>query len=482
MKIIANQLTISENNEKVFIFDNGANIVFSEGDNSVGKTTLLRFMMYAFGYPIPNTRGIRFADYETILTIHNDSNVQFEITRNKDYIVVIYGEKEEGYSLPVEQAELHSLLYGISNYEVVNNLLGAFYIDQERGWTLLNRGIAIGKIRFTIESLLRGLSNKTNDELTQRLATVKREIKKYKHMLDVAAYNAEINKLGEVAFIDSPADALENELDALYSERKPLAEELNRLKGVIRKNTGFEKYIASFGLRVQSKSGEIVPVNKGTLIGYSDTADLLVAKQKIIYDRISALDRKIDALKSQQNVELVLEKVQTSVQQFDAEIAKISVDAMATQRIINALRKEQKYLEENVIKNIKRDSPLVVELHQSISTYAIRLGLDERYVSAKNDYIFTDDLKTLTGAIFHKVVFAFKVSYVKLIRQHTGVILPIILDSPSGREVSLSNINEMIGILTDDFSDHQIIIASIYDSYAFENKNIITLRERLLPF
>ena len=301
-------------------------------------------------------------------------------------------------------------------------------------------------------------------------------------MLDVAAYNAEINKLGEVAFIDSPADAIENAFDALYSERKPIEEELSRIKGVIRKNTDFEKYITSFGLRVKAQNGEEVPVNKDTLIGYSDTADLLVAKQKIIFEQLTAIDRKIDTLKTQQDDSLALVNVKSSVQQFDTEIAKISVDALSTQRIITALRKEQKFLEESVIKNVKRDSPLVGELHQMISTYATRLGLDERYVSAKNDYIFTDDLKTLTGAIFHKVVFAFKISYVKLIRQHTGVILPIILDSPSGREVSLANINEMMAILVDDFSDHQVIIASIYDSYNFASKNIIEIKGRLLPF
>jgi hypothetical protein len=347
---------------------------------------------------------------------------------------------------------------------------------------LLNRGKAIGNIRFSIESLLRGLSNKSNDELAQRLSVVKREIKKYRHMLDVAAYNAEINKLREVAFIDSPADEIENALDALYSERKPLQEELGRIKDVIRKNINFEKYITSFGLRVKAMSGEEVPVNKNTLIGYSDTADRLVAKQKIIFEQISAIDRKIDTLKAQQDKDIALVDVKTSIQQFDLEIAKISVDALATQRIITALRKELKFLEESVIKNVKRDSPLVGELHQMISAYATRLGLDEKYVSARNDYIFTDDLKTLSGAIFHKVVFVFKISYVKLIRQHTGVVLPIILDSPNGREVSAENIDEMIAILIDEFSEHQIIIASIYNHYKFSNKNIIELKDRLLPF
>jgi hypothetical protein len=56
------------------------------------------------------------------------------------------------------------------------------------------------------------------------------------------------------------------------------------------------------------------------------------------------------------------------------------------------------------------------------------------------------------------------------------------LDSPNGREVSKENINEMMTILAQDFSNHQIIIASIYNDYAFPNKNIIELQDKLLPF
>lgn len=482
LQVNTNQMTLLSDNQKVFSFEESVNIIFSS-KNSVGKTTLLRLMMYALGYPIPNTRGIRFSDYETVLTVSGASDTIFVLTRNKDYIEAAYNGSEKGFSLPVEQNELHSLLFGITNLEVIDNLLGAFYVDQEKGWTLLNRGKAIGNIHFSIESLLRGLSNRTNDELTQRLTIVKREIQKYKHMLDVAAYKAEINKLGETAFIDSPADDIENALEVLYCERKPIDDELIRIKSVIRKNSSFERFITSFRLRVKDPdSGNEVPVNKDTLVGYGDTADLLVARQKIYTDQLTAIDRKIATLKAQQNKEATLAEVTTSIQQFDSDIARINVDVIATQKIIGKLEKERRTLEERVIKSVKQDNPLIGELHQLISAYAVRLGLDEKYVSARNDYIFTNDLKSLSGAIFHKVVFAFKISYVKLIKQHTGVCLPIILDSPSGREVNIENINEMMAILAEDFTNHQIIIASIYSSYSFLNKNIIELTDRLLPF
>ena len=475
------QQTLFGDNQKTFTFTPGVNVIFSER-NSVGKTTLLRMLIYALGYQIPNTRGIRFSDYEMILTVIGAEEITFVLTRNRDYIEVSYQGTEKGYSLPTDQTELHTLIFGITNSEVIENLLGAFYVDQEKGWTLLNRGKAIGNIHFSIESLIRGLSQKSNNELTQRLAVVKRELRKYKHMLDVASYIAEINKRGETFYSDSPADEMDTALEVLYCKRKPIQEEINRIKSVIKKNNSFEKYITSFRLRVKTPEGNEIPVNKDTLVGYEDNTQLLIAKQKIVREQIAEIDQKIAHIKSKQTQDTVLSNVKSSLEQFDSEISKIDIDALTTKKIIAKLEIERKSLEEQVITSIKQNNPLIDELHALISQYATRLGLDEKYVSARNDFVFTNELKSLSGAIFHKIVFAFKISYVALIRNHTGVCLPIILDSPRGREVSEENVNEMMAILEEDYTNHQIIIASIYNRYEFPDKNVIELQDRLLPF
>ena len=57
--------------------------------------------------------------------------------------------------------------------------------------------------------------------------------------------------------------------------------------------------------------------------------------------------------------------------------------------------------------------------------------------------------------------------------------LPIILDSPKGKEVDEDNVNIMMNILKRDFSDHQIIIASIFE-YSFEKVNKIEIKEKLM--
>jgi hypothetical protein len=463
-----------------FEFTQNANIIHST-KNGVGKTTLLRLLMYSLGYSIPNTRGINFKDYETVIEVVSANSTIMTIIRNGNSIELIEENKSFYYFLPMDSNEILKKIFAISNDEVIDNLLGAFYVDQEKGWTLLNRGTVIGEIRFNLEMLIRGLSNRTNDELSSRLVVVKRELNQYKHMLNLDEYKAEINKLGKISFIELTHDEIDTELEVLYCKRKPLADEFDRIKSVIKKNSEFEKYISSFKLRVRTPNGDEIPVNKDTIVDFVDTVDLLDAKNRIIALQLASIDKNINALKSQQQKQTTLFNIQNSLQLFNTDISRINIDTIAIKKIITTLNSEKQKLEESLVKSIKRDNPIITDLHTLISSYAQELGLDEKYVRSNTDYIFTKDLKSLSGAIFHKVVFAFKISYISIIRKYTNICLPIILDSPNGREVTAGNVAGMINILARDFADHQILIASILNNYdVFQQKNIIEIKDRLL--
>ena len=94
--------------------------------------------------------------------------------------------------LPNQQNELHKLIFNTSNIDILNNLLGSFYVDQEKGWTLLNRGKVIGENRFNIESLIRGLSEIDCDDLIEKENKLKNELAKYKQMQKVSEYRDSI--------------------------------------------------------------------------------------------------------------------------------------------------------------------------------------------------------------------------------------------------------------------------------------------------
>jgi hypothetical protein len=296
-------------------------------------------------------------------------------------------------------------------------------------------------------------------------------------MFDVAQYQADINAHNENIAFDTPAEEIEKKLDVLYSERKPISDELERVKSVIRKNTSFVKFISDFKLVVQ-ENGIRINVNKDTLVDFHENVEYLVTKRRLIVNQLSDLDKKISSLKEKQEDSKTLFNVQTRIQEFDADVSKMKVDTITTNRIIKQLENKQRIIKDTINQKIKQNNPIVYELYQLISSYTTELGIHKRYVSSQPEYIFTDDLKSLSGAIFHKIIFSFKISYVKLIFNHTGIRLPIIMDSPSGREVDKINIADTMKILDRDFSEHQIIIASI-NKYNLSGMNYIELKDRL---
>ena len=462
--------------QKTVQFSETANIIYSK-KNAVGKTTFLRAIFYALGYSIPSTKGIKFDGMEFWITVVNNGK-RYKLYRHASYLSIDDGNSRVDYSLPTDWYEIYSTLTGCNNRDILDNLLGAAYMDQEKGWTLLNRGKVIGNIPFNIEALVRGLGGKEcADELLQ-LEAVKRQLKKYEYMHSVAEYQEAIHEAGEDIDYDAPDEIVDRRIEVLRVEREPISDELKQIKNILRKNKLLAEYIADMKLAVQTPTGDEIPVTQETLVGFTDNNELLIARREMLAANLEEINRKIASLEKQKGKEERLFKVQTAIEAFDSDIKKISVDAIATQRIIDQLKRERQKLQERIRSITKQDNGVVLELHNCISSYAQQLDVSETYVAPNKDYIFTNDLKSLSGTILHKIVFSFKLAYLKLIREKTGIILPIVLDSPTGREVEHSTVEKMLQIIQRDYPQHQLIVASIHD-YDLRDKKIIEFKDKL---
>ena len=149
-------------------------------------------------------------------------------------------------------------------------------------------------------------------------------------------------------------------------------------------------------------------------------------------------------------------------------MSHVVIDVPSVERILASLTKQRKEIEGFIRNILIRERTVVDSLSKSVIGYLSEFGIDARVGSD----IFTHDLKSFSGAIFHLQVFAFTLSYAKLVRERTGCILPLIIDSPNGREVEKDTVKKMLSILLRDFSDHQIIIATIYDPMLPSQKTI----------
>ena len=66
--------------KREFIFDDNINLIYSK-DNSKGKTTLLRAILYGFGYNIPATDGIKSFDDFNILIEYIEKSREYKIEK-----------------------------------------------------------------------------------------------------------------------------------------------------------------------------------------------------------------------------------------------------------------------------------------------------------------------------------------------------------------------------------------------------------------
>lgn len=467
--------------ERNIDFSDKVNLIFSK-KNSRGKTTLLRFLLYSLGYNIPNTKKFKFTNCEVETVIDSEISGEISLLRvSKDFLDVTIDGNKQTFILPDQQAELHRMIYGTDSKDVLNNLLGAFYVDQEKGWTLLNRGIAIGSIRFNIEELIRGLSGRDCSDLIRKEAQLSRELNKYRQMFSVAKYRESIIAESGTLIQESYIDTANTEIEQLLLQQKALKSELNRIDRTLNDNKRFKKFIAEMKLLVETDDGTAIPVTENNVVGLTDTIDFLIAKRKMVSAQLATVARQLMQLQKKTETEeeqLSFFESESMIEIFDKKIAAVPINAVAIDKEIKRLEKALKAIRQEITAKTKQNNDIVNSLYKNVVKYATELEVGDEE-SIASSYLFTSNLKELSGAVLHKTVFAFRLAYIIEIEKALGIKLPIILDSPSGKEVDKANIQLMVNILKRDFSDNQIIIASIFQ-YDFENAKVIEIINRLI--
>lgn len=456
------------------------NLIYSK-QNSRGKTTLLRFILYSLGYSIPNTRNIKFEYCNVEILINTEACGDIKLIRKGNVIFVVYNDTRLSYVLPEQQNELHSLIFGTTSRNILNNLLGAFYVDQEKGWTLLNRGVVIGSVHFTIEELIRGLSGIDCEKLIKMEEKLSRELGKYRQMFSIAKYQETIEtEKGHLA-VDNYDEVISTELNQLQIVRNSLNRELRNLNNAIKDNKIFSKQISELKLLVKTTNNEIINVNENNIVGFNDSIEYLTAKHKLVSAQLSTVLKKINDYEMQQkkdDEQLSFWESESITQMFDRKIASLQLNAVKISEEIKHLEKELKNIRKLISEKTRVNNDVIDSLYKNALKYIRELNVDVNPTLGIS-YLFTHNLKELSGAVLHKTVFAFRLAYIREIEKKIKIKLPIILDSPSGKEVDKENISLMMEILKRDFSDHQIIIASIF-KYNFPAPNIIEIKNRLI--
>lgn len=466
---------------KTFKFDDNSNLIFSQS-NSTGKTTLIRSILYGFGYKIPPTKYFKFSKCTTDLLLKDTINGDIQLSRNNENsIKLIYKQKSEIFVLPEQHKYVLKIIYGTSNVELLNNILGAHYIDQEKGWTLLNRGVVIGSIHFNVEELLRGLNDKDSESLLESQQNLKNKIDKYKHILNIAEYKRSIAQLDYSLVPEEKNERIISEIDQLQIRKNLLNKKIKSISKTLNDNRRFKKFISEMSILIRDESGKEIQVTSENIVGLNDSIDLLITKIKMYEKSLIQLTKeieKLEVIRKREESQLYFIKSIDPIELFDTTISRLPLNENVIETNLKDLQNELVEINKKLTELSRSNNSSMSNIINSINRFAKKLDL-EGSENFGEKYLFTSNLKELSGAVLHKTVFAFKLAYILEIQNKLNIKLPIILDSPSGKEVDQENIQKMMEILREEFRDNQIIIASIY-KYNLPNLNVIELIDRML--
>ena len=464
--------------EKEYRFSRGNNLIHSQ-NNSVGKTTLLRVILYSLGYSVPGTKNFPLDHYEVETLIETDRGKEIRLVRNSPFYIIRYeGNDAKTYCLPEQLHELHAQFFYTQTIDILNNLLGVFYLDQEKGWTLLNRGVVIGSIHFNVEDFIQGLSGRDCSDLKRRKTALEVELNKYEQITNVAKYKESLETAAGSILKENPDDELDSQIEKRQIELNVVNGELARIDRILNSNKQVRRYIDEMQLMVQLPDGDLFRVKSENVVGLNDSIDYLIAKRRIKAVECNKLLASLSLLreKKKQRTEEMF-TVDSIADAFDEMVQKFPYGYSKVERIKDNLKKQLSEVRKQISERTTYNNKVVKSLYANIIRYAKELDVGDENTIRPN-YLFTSNLKVLSGALLHKTVFSFRLAFVLEVKKILGVKLPIILDSPSGKEVDASNIQKMISILNRDFYDHQIIVASIFE-YELSEVSRIEIMDRL---
>lgn len=448
-------------------FSEKRNLLFSDR-NSRGKSTFLRLLFYSLGYPIPNMKGMDFSHINTTVVVENKGNV-FTITRKGLVLdVSLNGNDIITYSLPSQHESFLSYIFGYEKIKVLKNILGIIYIDQDKGWSLLNRGTVIGKIKFGIEELLAGLNNKDVSQLLEKRKSLNISKSRYEAVLNMQAMQKQIYDNNNEIFTSDEEKTLLNELSFEKLKSSNLRKSLKEINSLIQEEEGFFNYINSMRLFVKY-GNERIPVNGDTLDNSFSIRESLKARKSIVVADIERQEKKIKSIELKlADYRSKTEDVLFEIPDVEKHVAKriaqtnFNVDQQTLNDLLDSLKEKIKEVSDSLKQQVKNENVFIKKIYENVVKYARKLHIDESIVY-KQDYIFTSELKLYSGAILQKLVFAFKLAFLKVIEEDLGTKLFMVLDSPRNKELDEENTALIMDLVKTELKDNQVFIASIYD-------------------
>ena len=264
-----------------------------------------------------------------------------------------------------------------------------------------------------------------------------------------------------------------------------IKQNIDEINKVIKQDKSFFEYIEAMSLYVKTTEG-LVKVTKEN-IENSCNIEYLKAEKALLMNQLSRLES--ERAKMMREYEAVIngtnlfgENITIDTEKkINSALSSINVDVEAIRALLNQAKKEHEGIKTQIRTRIRWNNEYISKIYELFFEYARRLNV-ERFISDKIDYIFTDNLRGKTGALFQKLIIAYKVAAIKVVEQAINTKLFLVIDSPKAKELDDKNTKQMMEFLQSELSDNQVIVASIFSQKDFfvDFDKVITFKNRAI--
>ena len=455
--MILKELTVrllGEVNRKPITFNKATHYVISN-DNSKGKTTLLRLIVFALCFNIPMTKGLESSKIETTISIERNNKL-ITVIRKGNYVTIVRDEGKINLNIKdsADFASIVSYVFGIEKSINSGDLLGTIYIDQDNGWNLLSSGKVVGEAKFSASNAIETIFVVDTSEIDRKISLIERDIRRYQ--LVERALEIRTDKTIDMdALFQIDSDSFRNDeiwvqRNKLLRKKEALKEKIRHITDVIKSKENIESYIDELGIVVQeNENSNPFRLTKDKLYLSDANLDGLRA-QKMLYESslrsvYKELEKYPTNLKKDNPSLFNVEQSSVIIEKVLQNIPNLSISK--TKAIIAELKNEkEKYVEERR-KLVKEgnSSSYLKKLEELFKKHLAHFNMINSVYDGNDVSVEHYQNKgRFSGAELAKVTLSYRLAFHEAFCLETESRLPLIIDSPGSKELKAEVVLDII--------------------------------------
>lgn len=454
---------------KSYLFNEKINLVFSNGNNTKGKTSLLRFIIWGLGFNISLTKNFKSAYSETEIIIE-DSPVS-KVNRKGYNVRIFYRDaSEKTFSVFDDRLEIEKNIFGRVPQILRDQIIGYFYFDQDNGYRPWNRGEVIQKLdsksniyKIDIDALVAYFSGINYEKFLEKRKALK---KAADETLNITKFISSAERTSIINTQDKKEQikGISDQISQLKIELTRIKEKKDMYSESIKDYDAFNSLINKLSIKIKHRN-EIIAITKKNVI-QDNKLEIRLRGYKTYYKTLEKkVSRRIEELKkdrlnislnnSGKKIELIKSNdTYKEMQEIMLSTGITSVDSEKVHK--NVVKQRSDYQKE--IKNKIKNSDASNNIWNLIVKMSNIVGLN-RVFNNEDNRLLSNELK-LSGAKRTLAVIIYRLGVLYFIENELNIKLPIILDSPASQEMDQENLDLLMVMLKRYFNNSQIIIAT----------------------